>query len=57
MPYNFSGRLGMHQVSAKFLQRLFTDDLQRVNDNKNLVKSVITSDEMWVYGYEVETKQ
>jgi hypothetical protein len=49
--------------------RLLTDDqklqqfsngqnlLQRANDNKDLLKNVITGDEMWVYGYDIETKQ
>jgi hypothetical protein len=53
--------LGMHQVSAKPVPRLFTDDLQnliqRANNDENLSKNVITSDETWVYGYDVETKQ
>jgi hypothetical protein len=31
--------------------------LQRENDNKNLLKNVITGDETWVYDYDVETKQ
>jgi hypothetical protein len=50
--------LGMNQVSARFVQRLSTADLlQRANYDKNLLKNVITSDEMWVYGYDVETNQ
>jgi hypothetical protein len=28
----------------------------RSNDDENLLKNVITGDEMWVYGYDVETK-
>jgi hypothetical protein len=47
---------GMHQGSAKFVPRL-TDDLQRANGNKNLSRSVDTSDKTWVYGYGVETKR
>jgi hypothetical protein len=31
--------------------------LQRENNNKNHLKSVITSDKTWVYSYDVETKQ
>jgi hypothetical protein len=39
----------MHWVSAKFVSRLLTYDLlQRANDNENLLKNVITGDEMWV---------
>jgi hypothetical protein len=30
-----------------------SDDFQRAND-KNLLKNVITTDEMWVYGYDVK---
>jgi hypothetical protein len=38
--------------------RLFIDDLlQNANDDENLLKNVITSDETWVYGYDVESKQ
>jgi hypothetical protein len=60
--------LGMHQVSAKFVPRLLTDDkklqqfsicanlLQRAYDKISL-KNVITNDEMWVYSYDAETKQ
>jgi hypothetical protein len=61
--------LGMQWVSAKLVPRLLTDDqklqqfsicenlLEKANDNKNLLKNVITSDETWIYGYDVETKQ
>jgi hypothetical protein len=61
--------LGMHGVPAKFVSRLLTDDqklqqfslceniLQRANDDENLLKNVITSDETWVYSYDIETKQ
>jgi hypothetical protein len=50
--------LGMHQVSAKFVQRLLTDDLlQRANYDDKLSKNVITGDKMWGYSYGVETKQ
>jgi hypothetical protein len=37
--------------------RLLIDDLQRANDNENLRRIVVTSDEMWVDSYDVETKQ
>jgi hypothetical protein len=50
--------LGMHRVSEKRVPRLLTDDqklqqfsicgnlLQRANDDDNLLKNVITGDEM-----------
>jgi hypothetical protein len=48
----------MHQVTAKFVPRLLTDDLlQTANNDEIFLKNVITSDEKWVYGYDVETKQ
>lgn len=46
---------GMHRVSAKFVPRHLTDDLLRAND-ENIMKNVITSDVIWVYGDDVETK-
>jgi hypothetical protein len=61
--------LGMHLFSAKFVPRFLTDNrklrrfsicenlLQRANEDENLLKNVITGDETWVYGYDVETKQ
>jgi hypothetical protein len=50
--------LGMHQVSAKPVSRLLTDDLlKRANDNEYLSKTVITSNEMWSHDSDVETKQ
>jgi hypothetical protein len=53
--------LGMHRVSAKFVPRLLTDDLQnvlqRANDGESLLKNVITSNETWVYSCDIETKQ
>jgi histone-lysine N-methyltransferase SETMAR len=59
--------LGMHRIAAKFLPRLLTDDqkrnrvdvsqelLDRAN-NDNFLENIITGDETWVYGYDVETK-
>jgi hypothetical protein len=53
-----NGRLGMHRVSAKFVPRLFNDYLlQSANENKYLLKNIITSNETWVYNYDTETKQ
>jgi len=63
-----SENLGMHRIAAKFVPRLLTDDqkqnqvdmsqelLDRANDDDNFLKSIITGDETWVYGYDVETK-
>jgi hypothetical protein len=59
--------LGMHRIATKFVPRLLTDDrkqnrgdvskelLDRANDD-NFLKNIITGDETWVYGYDVETK-
>jgi hypothetical protein len=30
--------------------------LANANGNKNLLKNIITGNETWVYGYDVETK-
>jgi hypothetical protein len=53
--------LGIHLVSAKFVLRLLTDDLQnllqRAKDNENLLKNVITSNRMWIYSCDFETEQ
>ena len=58
----------MCRVSAKFMLRLLTDDqkenpveisqelLAKENGNENFLKNIITGDETWVYGYDVETK-
>jgi hypothetical protein len=58
----------MHRISAKFVPCLLTEDqkqnrvdvsqelLDRANDNDNFLKNIITGDETWVYGYDVETK-
>lgn len=64
----FSDILGMKRVSAKFVPKLLNFDqksrrmsisqemLNDVNDDPDLLKRVITGDETWVYGYDVETK-
>ena len=58
----------MRCVSAKFVPRLLTDEqkenrveisqelLADANGNENFLKNIITGDETWVYGYDVETK-
>ena len=32
------------------------ESLNKVNDDAELLKRIITGDETWVYGYDVETK-
>jgi len=61
-------KIQMSRVSAKFLPFLLTDDqkenrveisqelLANANGDKNFLKKIITGDETWVYGYDVETK-
>jgi len=58
----------MRHITAKFLPCLLTDDhkenraeisqklLANANGNENFLKNIITGDETWVYGYDVETK-
>jgi len=61
-------KLKMHRVAAKFVPRLLTEEqkqnrvsvsqelLDLSNTDENFLKNVITGDETWVYGYDVETK-
>ena len=61
-------KMKMHRVTAKFVLRLLTEEqkqnlvtfsqelLDRSNTDENFLKNVITGDETWVYGYDVETK-
>ncbi|UYV83122.1 hypothetical protein LAZ67_22002308 [Cordylochernes scorpioides] len=65
---NFINDLGMRRVAAKFVPKLLNCDqkqhrmnianemLDSVRDGPNLLQRVITGDEAWVYGYDVETK-
>ncbi|UYV80237.1 hypothetical protein LAZ67_18002121 [Cordylochernes scorpioides] len=65
---NFINDLGMRRVTAKFVPKLLNCDqkqhrmnianemLDSVRDDPNLLQRVITGDEAWVYGYDVETK-
>ena len=58
----------MCRVSAKFLLHLLTEDqkenrveisqelLANTNGNENFLKNIITGDETWICGYDVETK-
>ena len=64
----FSDILGLKRVAAKFVPKLLNFDqktrrmtiaqeiLNDVNDDPDSLKKVITGDESWVYGYDVETK-
>ncbi|XP_033606072.1 uncharacterized protein LOC117282053 [Cryptotermes secundus] len=60
--------LGMRRVAAKFVPKLLSpeqqqlrlevvqDMLECVNRDPEFLKTVITSDKSWVYGYDPETK-
>ncbi|UYV83793.1 hypothetical protein LAZ67_X000145 [Cordylochernes scorpioides] len=64
----FINDLGMRRVAAKFVPKLLNCDqkqhrmkianemLDSVCDDPNLLQWVITGDEAWVYGYDVENK-
>ncbi|UYV68008.1 hypothetical protein LAZ67_5002776 [Cordylochernes scorpioides] len=64
----FINDLGMRRFAAKFVPKLLNCDqkqhrmnianemLDSVRDDPNLLQRVITGDEAWVYGYDVETK-
>ncbi|UYV61163.1 hypothetical protein LAZ67_1003663 [Cordylochernes scorpioides] len=64
----FINDLGMRRVAAKFVPKLLNCDqkqhrmnianemLDSVRNDPNLLQRVITGDEAWVYGYDVETK-
>ncbi|UYV73518.1 KDM1A [Cordylochernes scorpioides] len=64
----FINDLGMRRVTAKFVPKLLNCDqkqhrmnianemLDSVRDDPNLLQRVITGDEAWVYGYDVEIK-
>ena len=58
----------MRRASAKFVPHLLTDHqkenrveishelLANANGNENFLRNIISGDETWVYGYDVETK-
>jgi len=62
-----TNKLKIRRVAAKFVPRLLTDAqkeshftvsqelFDRSNADENFLKNVITGDETWVYGYDVET--
>jgi hypothetical protein len=57
----------MHRVAAKFVPRLMTVDqkahrihacqvlFERLEKDGNFLLKIITGDESWVYGYDIET--
>jgi len=61
--------LHMKRVCAKFVLCLLTDDqrehcqtvtgdlLERSCEDVQFLKNIVTGDESWVYGYDLETKQ
>ena len=60
--------LKMHRIAAKFVPRLMTSDqpahrvqvcqnlLDHSENDEEFLSKIITGDESWVYGYDVETK-
>ncbi|UYV75280.1 hypothetical protein LAZ67_12003281 [Cordylochernes scorpioides] len=68
LPFDFINDLGMRRVAAKFVPKLLICDqkqhrmnianemLDSVRDDPNLLQRIITGDEAWVYGYDVENK-
>ena len=64
----FTDLLGMKNAAAEIVPKLLNfkqkyhckdiaqEMLTTFNDNPDLLKKVITADESWVYGYDIETK-
>jgi predicted DNA-binding protein YlxM (UPF0122 family) len=60
--------LEMHRVVSKFVPQLLTQDqrdsrfaicqelLDRASEDHNFLKIIITGNETWIYGYNMETK-
>ena len=58
----------MRRVSAKFVKRLLNNDQKEVrvqisqellastNGSQSVLKNIVTGEEIWVYGYDAETK-
>lgn len=63
-----TGKLEMRRVAAKFVPKVLTEDqkghrvlcseelLEQATNDENFLKRIITGDETWVFGYDVETK-
>lgn len=61
-------KLQMRRVAAKFVPKVLTEDqkghrvvcseelLEQATNDDNFLKRIITGDETWVFGYDVETK-
>ncbi|CAK9805507.1 Protein GVQW3 [Anthophora plagiata] len=61
-------KLNMHRVAAKFVPRLMTEEqkehrvnvcqelLGKADNDETFIQRIITGDESWVYGYDIETK-
>jgi hypothetical protein len=61
-------KLAMHRVATTFVPRLLTDEqkeqrvairqelMDQAKGDENFLKNIVTGDETWVYGYDVETK-
>ena len=61
-------KLNMHCIATKFVPGVLTEDqkanrvnisqelLDHVSINENFLKTILTGDETWVNGYDVETK-
>jgi hypothetical protein len=68
VPHNFDRKSRDAYVAAKFVPCLLTDEqkanrvmvsqelFDHSNADRNFPKNVITGKEMWVYGYNIETK-
>jgi len=61
--------LGMHHVAAKFMPHQMSEDQKQnrcidvtkelvdlANADENFLKNIVTSDDTWIYGYDIETK-
>ena len=61
-------KLSMHRVAAKFVPRLMTEEqkalrvtvcqelFEQAGNDETFIQRIITGDESWVYGYDIETK-
>ncbi|XP_050546887.1 uncharacterized protein LOC126908654 [Daktulosphaira vitifoliae] len=59
----------MSRIAAKFVPRLLTDEqkqnrktisqelFERAETDLDFLKNIITGDETWIYGYDIETSQ
>jgi hypothetical protein len=61
-------KFNMHRVAAKFMPRVLTEDqkanrvnisqelLDRISVDENFLKTIVTGDETWIYGYDIKNK-